>query len=497
MPDLSWAAQAAAKRVAGDDADRLARIAKFWTAYHGTGPKPLVVKHGRPDDNLRVNLARTFIDKGVGYLFGLGGDAGLELKVNSAGDELADAADDTGPGPSAPSPADAYAAEAQQYLDGALGAGAATAQARAGRWRTRLVKLGQNGGVTGHAFLKIVTDGTGGPPRVSVLSPEYVTPEWEADDVEAVWRYTIAYQASRRTSSGAPTEVVDRRQRYERTSESSWVIVTEEKRPSSSVWAQVGDPVEWLYPFAPIADAQNLPIANEYWGMSDLDGGVLELLAGLSFSASNINRILRIFAHPRPWATGATGLDGLDTDPDRLTKLPQGAQMGLLEMQSTLEGPVTWWRELRGLVHEVARIPEVATGKLENAGSLSGRAMGILYGPLVELTDMKRLTYGELLTDVAARILIIGGFDLERLEPAITWPEVVPHDPLEERQALEADVRMGAARATALEKLGYDPDVERARAAGEAQNIGATILAGFDAGAGMDGPGAPPPDLGA
>ena len=59
MPDTSWADKAAKQRATGDTTDRLARIAKFWQAYHGTSPKPLVVNPGAPDDNLRVNLARS------------------------------------------------------------------------------------------------------------------------------------------------------------------------------------------------------------------------------------------------------------------------------------------------------------------------------------------------------------------------------------------------------------------------------------------------------
>lgn len=474
------------QRIVNDEAARLARYANGWRAYHANLPKPLHVRRGQPDDNVPVPLARTLIDKGVSFLFGKGGDTGLEVKVRP------DLADDAGDADE-PSVADAAllarADAAEDYLESVFGR----------RWQTFLTKLGQNGGICGHAFVKIVT--TGGdaiayPPRLVPLDPANVCVHYDGDDLEDVWRYVIEYAAEVR--KGDMSVPMERRQLIDRVDATegqlegrTWRIENQERRPGKQGWA-TSSTVEWPYEFAPIADCQNLPLANEYYGMSDLDGGVLKLLEGLTFVASNLNRVVRINAHPQTWASGLVGTDPIDRDPERIIKLPDGAELHNLEGIGSLEIAVRWFGELKGLWHEAARLPEVATGKLDKTGgTLSGRALAILYGPLVELTDDKRLTYGELILDLGERLLKLGGFDLEGLELELIWPEVVPQDAKEEAEILTAEVALGVSTDTALRKLGYDPDVEARLKAADSAALGSALLDGFNAGT-MDGPNPPP-----
>ncbi len=59
-------------------------------------------------------------------------------------------------------------------------------------------------------------------------------------------------------------------------------------------------------------------------------------------------------------------------------------------------------RRLDEAMHEPSRTLAVATGEL------SGLALQVLYGPLVEKTRTKRTTYGDLLTELNRRPLIVG-----------------------------------------------------------------------------------------
>ena len=72
-------------------------------------------------------------------------------------------------------------------------------------------------------------------------------------------------------------------------------------------------------------------------------------------------------------------------------------------MQSDLTSSLAYYARLKEALHEVSRVPEVATGKLESTGALSGVALQLLYGPLVQATEAKRLTYGEMLTELNLR----------------------------------------------------------------------------------------------
>jgi hypothetical protein len=101
-------------------------------------------------------------------------------------------------------------------------------------------------------------------------------------------------------------------------------------------------------------------------------------------------------------------------------------------------------RRLDEALHELSRTPAVSTGKLESIGQISGLALQILYGPLVEKTETKRSTYGDLLTELNRRLLVVGGFEAEAKTPVnIQWPEILPSDPKTEVDTLIGKSQLG------------------------------------------------------
>jgi hypothetical protein len=110
----------------------------------------------------------------------------------------------------------------------------------------------------------------------------------------------------------------------------------------------------------------------------------------------------------------------------------------------------------------VTQIPEIATGKQESIGALSGLALQILYGPLVEKTESKRRTYGDMLKEINRRLLDLGGYGPDwRVEN--DWAEMLPRSEVELRNTLILDGQMGASKKTRLKKLGYNSDTELAQ----------------------------------
>ena len=61
-------------------------------------------------------------------------------------------------------------------------------------------------------------------------------------------------------------------------------------------------------------------------------------------------------------------------------------------------------------LHEATGIPELATGKLDNTGRLSGLALQILYALMIQKTESKRRTYGHAITETMRRALDLSGF---------------------------------------------------------------------------------------
>lgn len=417
--------------------DRALAFAHRWRLYHGDHPRPLRLRPGQPDDTVIVNYVRVIADKGVSFLFGQ--DLRFELT------ELADT-------------------EAERWLRACW---------RANRQMLTLQKLALNGALCGHAFLKIVPAQPF--PRLVVLDPAHVGVSWNPDDVDDVVRYTIRYSAL----DPATRRPVLIRQVIERDG-ASWQITDQRSTDGGTTW-MTSSITPWPYAWPPIVDCQNLPCPNEYWGIADIEDDLVALNASINVVLSNMARILRFHAHPKTWGRGFTAQQ-LNVAVDETLVFPSPeAELHNLEMQSDLASSIALYQRLREALHEISRVPEVSTGKLENAGSLSGVALQILYQPLLEKTETKRRTYGELLIEANRRLLALGGFG-EDNETVIHWPELLPSDPLAERQASLIDQQLGVSTDTLLQKLGYDPDLERMKREAGAADAGEALLAAIDRG---------------
>jgi len=419
-----------------DEQSRIDIMRRRWEAYYGKLPPVLRVKPGQVDDNVHLNYARMIVDKGVSFLFGQ--DIGFEI------DETKETA-------------------AEEWL---------AACWQANRKMTLLQNVALIGGVTGHAFIKIVP---GQPyPRLVPIDSEMVTVSLAPDDAQAIISYQIAYVA-RDPKTQKPIGV---RQLIERDGQ-QWVITDQTGDMERLAWATVNETV-WPYSFSPIVDCQNLPAPGEFWGCSDLEDDILEVLRAINFIASNTARIIRFHAHPKTWGRGFMAKD-LRIGVDETIVLPgENAELRNLEMQSDLASSLAYLDRLRQAMHEISRVPEVATGNLERAGSLSGVALQILYQPLLEKTGTKRLLYGDMIIELNRRLLAIGGFGENHT--TIHWPELLPGDPMQERQAALIDKQLGVSTDTILQRLGYNPDLERQKAQAESAQLGEQILTAFDRG---------------
>lgn len=407
-------------------ADRLQRFHRAWLAYQGDAPTPFSKGSQAAVDNVRLNFNRQIVDKGVAFLFG----KPLHFALGKEGD------------------ADA------EKLQGEL---AAFWQASGGRPTFR--KLGKNGAITGHAWVKLQPAEP--YPRVIVLDPSNVEVIFDDEDIDRVLEYRLEWIA-RDKSTG---RITVRRQRFIR-EETRWEIVEEVSEESGAYFREI-ERKPWAYEWAPIFGCQNLEAPNEFWGRADLEPDVLDLIEAMEKVASDMKRVVRLYGHPRPWVSGAN-LDEVDASIDSILRLPAGAAIGQLELGASLEGPLRYWQELKGVLHELTREPEVASGKVENIGNLSGVALEILYQPKIEKNEEKRDSYGELLRDVSQRGLELMGHGPEH-RPSINWPEVLPADPQREMAALDTAETLGVvSKQTVAERLGFDYEQERRRIEAEA-----------------------------
>src|SRR5262249_34290852 len=135
--------------------------------------------------------------------------------------------------------------------------------------------------------------------------------------------------------------------------------------------------IDWPYAWPPIHHCQNMPAPNEFWGVSDVEDDLLDLNARINFLMSNAAKIVHFHGHPKTWGTGFDANE-VEVGIDDTLILPDQATLQSLEMSGG-ELALDLYAKLREAVHEQARTPEIATGKLEGIGQLSGLALMILF----------------------------------------------------------------------------------------------------------------------
>lgn len=434
-----------AEIVALDELVRLRRYREAWEAYHGIFPASLRGLRGRDgrssdqepfDDNVVVNFARVVVDKGVAFLFG----RAVEWEI----DEL-------------------RASPEEDWLRRCWVANGNVVP---------LQKLALNGGVCGHAFLKIVPRAP--HPRLIVLDPANVAVGYDTGDIDDTWWYRIQYAAID-PLGGKP---VTYRQLIERDG-ATWLITDQMARSGDQFRTLRSE--TWPYAWPPIIGCQNLPMPNEYYGISDLPDDVLRLNRTVNFVLSNLARIVRYHAHPKTWGRGFTA-NHLQVGIDETIVLPgTEAELRNLEMTSDLASSISLYERLREALHEVTQVPEVATGRLDRAGALSGVALSILYQPLLEKTENKRRTYGALIEEVNRRLLALGGFGEEH-HTTLRWPELLPGDPKAEAEVALLHQQIGVSQDTILQELGYNAEMERQKRELDGEQLGEQLLTAFERG---------------
>lgn len=424
-------------------ANKMAFAAK---AYAGDYAPSLRTKLGAPNDNISINLARNIVDKSVSFLFGKQITFAMDDESTRSADE--------------------------QLLDAIWSENGKDAL---------LQRLATNGGIYGHVFVKIRMEGT--MPRLLVVDPSTVTVDTAHDDYTRVNKYTIQWSVLldasvkkkrhyRQQITRIPAQIwFDDNGDLQEAAE-YWMIVDayaetyHDQKPEDKDWITMGAEA-WNFPFPPIVDCQNLPAPNTFWGLADIEPDVIQLIEAVNRSVSNINRIIRNHAHPRTYIIGLNEEQGqrISINPDGMIVIPGDPtqiKFANLEMQSDLASSLNFYERLREALYEISRTPEVASGKVQDLAYLSAMSMQILYGPMMEKTNTKRMLYGAFLTELNRRLLIIMG-RVATKPVMVQWPETFPRDAQIESMTAMNKLQIGFSSDTLVAELGGDPKYERER----------------------------------
>jgi hypothetical protein len=385
------------------------------------------------DDNLKINLSRRVVDKGNNFLFGKGLNWQLDqTRKSSAEIKLMDVWGNQ---------------ETQNSF---------------------LAELGLNGAIHGTYVVQIISkrDKT----YLKNLDPKWVfiTPSSESD--EKASQYDLRWNKGDTIYRLLHTERDDLQWEYQR---EYWDRGKWNADSKLEIW-----PFEW--PF--ILHGKNLPNPNSVWGTSDLEDA--DLNDSINQVSSNLNRIIRIFAHPVIWGTGFSA-NSLNVDISQvITSTNETAKLQALELARDLSDSQDFLKYLRTMFAEITNVPESDPDRLR-IGAQSGFALQVLYNDLILKTGNKRNFYGKGLIELNRRILDLEGFGPDN-QTQLYWPDPLPLDKEMETKSNQLDLEAGlASKETISTARGYDYESELERMAQESVNntsVGEAILQSFTTG---------------
>lgn len=252
-----------------------------------------------------------------------------------------------------------------------------------------LWEMGQQSGVSGDCFVKVAWDpaytneATGrtmpGRVRILPLNSSYCYPEWHPHDRDRLIRFKLKYRFWGTAPEGT-------RQVYTYTE-----IMTEdviEEYVNDELIDQRPNPLGVI----PVVHTPNVMISGSPWGLSDI-ADITGLNREYNEKAVEISDIINYHAAPVTIITGGKA-SNLEKGPKKVWSIPtKEAKVFNLEGGVSAVGPaMEYLQQIKQAMHEMTGVPESALGQMQPISNTSGVALSIMYQPMMQRYNMKRMS---------------------------------------------------------------------------------------------------------
>lgn len=391
--------------------------------YEGKQDKQLIVKSGQYNDNLNTNFVALAVDRSTAMLFG----GGVRFNVPEGNEH-----------------------EKKQYLDDTW---------KANKKNILLTRWGNDGELWGTSYLKLVPGGVSYNgyeyTRIVLLDPKLMAIEADPLDADKVLKYIFEVKIGDDVYREIikPVTEDDFGLFDQSPPPDSWMIA-KYRTVRGGVLQPIGDPILWAYDFPPIIHVHNMPGIHNIYGRTDVPG-LIDAQDKYNFTISNMLKIVRYHANPRPYIIGviAKAIERLSTGPDETTVIPApDAKVGTLEMQSDLASSRNIAHDLRQSIFDLIRVVDISS-ITDKVGQLTNFGLRVLYSDAIAKNSVKRSLYGDALVEINRRILVLADMDGAN---SVEWGSDMPADEKEDAELILKDLAAGlVSKETASEKRGY------------------------------------------
>ena len=438
---------------------RLAEAERYRNYRQGNQRRQLRVRANQHDDNVVLNYGGLVIDRSVSMLFG----GGVEFDLPGEGDTPED-----------------------EYINAVWSAN---------NKDILLQRSGILASEQGTGYLKLIPNAKAYNgviyPRLVAIDPALVTIDTRPDDIEDVLRYRIEY-----VITGVDNRDEAHRQEIERDdgqveTDGSvtgggvwWIRDYINSHGTNNRWMLVSQE-RWDYDFPPMLHWQNLPNPVDVYGNPDVTEDVIELQDRANFVASNISKLIRLYAHPPRYGRNLGAMSTIDMGPDQMPSFNgDSAEIKQLEALGDLASSQQFLLTLRQSLFDITQTVDISSMS-DKLGALTNFGLRVLYADALSKLESKRRLYGAALLEINRRLLILNGMEGDPGE--IVWGDMLPTNETEQINAIKADIEIGLlSKETAAGMRGYDFEKEQERMAGEKEadnatnsNVGAGLLQNF------------------
>lgn len=445
LPD-SKAGQEIEKAFAAERATRDASITRAWAYYLGDHDKPLKAQQDGYDDSVIINHVAPLADDLETFLIGDG------LAFDAGGDDERTGAD--------------------EQIDELW---------RLSRGEILQSNIALAGALEGHCAVRLVPDDTTTWPKIQQVKQKHFAAFWDVFDMSRVLWYRLQSGAKRidYVRGLVEGEVVDHEVGV-------WTELVYRATPGKAdAFGRRELETKWelereavlAYDFPPIVDWQNLANPNFYYGRSDVTGAI-RLNDNLNFITSNLNRIVKFYAHPRTVGTGFSADDVMSTAVGGLWTIANPeARVTNLEMQT--DAALSRWLAdvVTMALWQSGGMMDPQTVK-DQIGALTNFGLRVLYNRAISRIGKKQRLYAEAFDEIIRRSFVLANITPPE-SVTIIWPDVLPEDAKQEMETLTAELDRGIiSKETYRQRRGYNHEQEMDRIADESAtaDIGSQIL---------------------